>query len=49
LLWLTSDILALIVVASMGPIVSTKTYSNNMVSPINHVAINHQIYARISG
>jgi hypothetical protein len=30
------------VIAPMGPIISTKTCSSNMVSLINHIAMNHQ-------
>ena len=41
--------LVLIVVASMGSIVSTKTCSNNMISPIDHVAMNHQNHTRTNG
>jgi hypothetical protein len=42
LLCLTGGMLALIVVSSMGAIMPTKTYSIIMVSPIDHVTMNHQ-------
>jgi hypothetical protein len=41
--------LALIAVAPMGPLVSTKTCSSNMVSPIDHVSMNCQNRIQTNG
>jgi hypothetical protein len=41
--------LALIAVAPMGPLVSTKTCSNNMASPIDNVSMNCQNRTRTNG